>query len=384
MQLDEEQKSILKGEAGQVMSLAMRTLVSYGESLGAGKLTPVKSAHLSGSFGIAPFSAYFIILERFVKEGIRVKVPTTVNPRPGRELSMVNRYIFKRQGSLEACYERIGVTPNYTCVCYNEANAPAKGDILGWAESSAVQYANSVLGARTNKNSLMIDLCSAVTGLTPEFGYLLDENRRGKLLVQLNVKSMDASGLGYLIGKAAVESVPVIEHYPFSRTELKNMGGAMAASGAVSLFHVEGLTPEAPDLKSVFDGRPEATITISQDDLDTLRGGNHVKAGLVVFGCPQMTSDEAEEIASRFSGKRSGKQIWFCMVPEERRKFEVSSTCEKAKNSGVSIYEHCPLAALSVRLNNKTVMTNSGKLYYYLAGTEYGTTEDCLRACGVI
>lgn len=383
MKLDPEQESILQGESGKAVALAMKTLISYGEVFGAKRLVPVKSCHLTGTFGIVMIKSYCLILERLVSEGARVKVLSTTNPRPGANLNIMNRFAFLKQARLERLLERLGATPNYSCVCYEDANVPSLGDCLGWAESSAVQYANSVLGARSNRNSALIDVCCAVTGYAPEFGYLLDENRRGQMLVKLKVKKMDASGLGFIIGQKAVGQVPVIEHFDFNRIELKNLGGAMAASGAVALFHVEGLTPEAPDLKSVFNGQPETTITITQEDLDSLRKKQPDIASSIVFGCPQMTFDETMELAKYFVGKRVKKPTWFCLVPDAKRRFEKTDLYQDVLRAGVKIYDFCPLGALTARLGNKHVLTPSGKLFYYLEGTDYGNMDDCLKACGV-
>ena len=383
MKLEPQHESVLKGESGQALALAMRTLVDYGDAFAARRVVPVASCHLAGSFGIGALGAYYEILDRMVADGLRVKVKTTVNPRPGHDQNLLNRLPFSKQERLEQTLDKLGVTPNYSCVCYDSENVPSFGDYLGWAESSAVQYANSVLGARSNRNSCLIDDCSAVTGVTPEFGYLLDENRRGRLLVKLDVKQMDAAALGYILGRTVVNRVPVIEHYDFSRIELKNMGGAMAASGAVALFHVEGVTPEAPDLKTVFDGPPTETITIAQKDLDALRFRQLEAAGMVVFGCPQMTYDEALLLAPHFEGKRVTRRTWFCMVPESLRRFKARKEYAALLEAGVEMNTYCPLAALSFYFGKKPVLTCSGKLYYYLADTEYGNIEDCLRASGV-
>lgn len=382
MKLEPEQESVLQGESGRAMAMAMKTLVEYGRAFGASRLVPIKSGHLAGSFGVFMYKAYYRVLKQLVDEGAKVKVPTTTNPRPGREYNLVNRLTFASQSKLDRWFERLGVTANYSCVCYEEANVPAKGDRLAWAESSAVQYANSALGARTNRNSVLIDLCSAVTGLTPEFGYLLDENRRGRLLVKLEADNIDASALGYIVGQKAVNRVPVIEHCDFSSIELKNMGGAMAAAGAVALFHVEGLTPEAPDLKTVFDGEPEAIMTVSQSDLDGLRS-RKTGQSLAVFGCPQMTYEETVELAGHFEGKKISMPTWFCMIPRAREKFIQTELYNRVRAAGVEVYDHCPLAALTVRPASKRVISPSGKLYYYLEGSEYGTLDDCLEAIGV-
>jgi predicted aconitase len=287
MKLTDEQEAMLRGEEGRAIGLALKTLVDYGQAFGAERLVPISSSHLAGTFGAFIYKTYYGIIDQLVADRAKVKVPTTLNPRPGEKLNLINRLIFRKQKNFDRKMEALGVTPNYSCVCYENANVPQIGDRLAWAESSAVQYANSVLGARTNRNSVLIDICSAVTGVTPEFGYLLDENRQGRILVKLQVDNMDASALGFIVGQKVVDRAPVIEHYPFTKVELKNLGGAMAASGATALFHVEGLTPEAPDLKTVFDGHPTGTITITQQDLDGLRNPDP-DPDLVVFGCPHI------------------------------------------------------------------------------------------------
>ena len=384
MKLEPEQESILQGGSGKAMALAMKTLVEYGKAFGARRLAPIKSAHLAGTFAAISYRAYYKVLDQLVGEGARVKVPTTLNPQPGHDINLVNRITFSKQKYLDNALKTLGVTLNYSCVCYERDNVPSLGDRVAWAESSAVQFANSVLGARTNRNSILIDLCSAITGLTPEFGYLLDENRRGEILIKLKINKMDPSALGFIVGRKVVTRVPVIEHYDFNRIELKNMGGAMAAAGGVALFHVEGLTPEAPDMKTAFGGEPKETITVTQEDLDSLRSKQPDRANLVVFGCPQMTYEEAVELSAHFVGKRVKCPTWFCMITEARQRFERTELHQKVRESGVEVYSHCPLAALTVRIGRKFVLTPSGKLFYYLEGAEYGNPEDCLKTSGVL
>jgi hypothetical protein len=383
MKLEPEHEMMLAGEAGKALARAMITLVEYGKAFGAKRMMPIKSSHLAGTFGIKVFKAYLHILNQLVEEGVRCKVLTTVNPRPGYDLHIGNKFVFAKQKILETLLADLGVVPNYSCVCYDRVNTPELGDCISWAESSAVQYANSVLGARTNRNSILIDICSAVTGYTPEFGYLLDENRRGRVLVKLKIDEMDASGLGFLIGKKVVDKVPVIENYNFSKIELKNMGGAMAASGGVALFHVEGITPEAPDLASVFDGDPKEVITITQNDIDALRFKDLDTATSVVFGCPQMTYEETMLLGQHFAGKKTKLPTWFCMIPQASKRFEGSELYTKVVEAGVKVVNFCPLAGFSLRIGNKKLLTPSGKLYYYLSDTIYGTVKDCLKACGV-
>ncbi len=388
MDLTDQQQAIAAGDEGAALGLCLQSLVRYGEAFDARRLVPIKSAHLTGSFRIFFYSAYYELVERLVREGVKFRVPTTLNPHPGYDFSLPNRVVFHGQKRHEQHLEALGVIPNYSCVCYHYQNVPHFGDILGWAESSAVIWANSVAGARTNRNSIMMDICQAVTGLTPEFGYLLDENRRGQLLVKLDIERMDAAALGYLIGKIAVDRVPVLVHHPFNQNELKNMGAAMASSGGVTLFHVVGLTPEAPTLDAVFADEPAQTVTVTQKDLDELSADAEVQAesAIVVFGCPQMTLEEAEEIGRHFVGKTVRKRVLFHMVPEAYEAFSRTPLYRDVTRAGVEVWQHCPLAGLTLRIGvgRHQVLTPSGKLYYYLAGTKYGTLDEVLRVAGVL
>jgi len=389
MELTAEQQAILDGADGPEMQLAMETLVRYGDAFGAPRLLPIKSAHLTGSFAISMYTGYYELLDRLVAAGIRVKVPTTLNPRPGYDFSMQNKLVaFRKQKHHEEVLDKLGVTPNYSCVCYHRANVPSFGDILGWAESSAVVYANSVIGARSNRNSIMVDVCMAVTGLTPEFGLLLDENRRGQVLVKLDVEEMDDDAVGFLVGQHLVDKVPVFTHFPFDKVQLKNLGATMAAAGGVGLFHVIGLTPEAPTMEAVFDREPDEIITITQRDIDALRlsSAKQEDSGIAVFGCPQMTLEEVEQVGAHFIGKRVKRRTLFHVVPSDLELLRELPLYGQLMHAGVEIHAHCPLAALSVRLSkkNKQVLTCSGKLHYYLEGAEYGNPRDMLRVAGVL
>ena len=382
MELTIDERAILGGAEGPEMALALETLVRYGDAFGAPRLVPIKSAHLTGSFAIVSYSGYYELVGRLVKAGLKFKVPTTVNPRPGHDFTAQNKLVFLRQRRHEEQLAALGVMPNYSCVSYHTANVPSFGDILGWAESSAVVYANSVIGARSNRNSIMVDLCMAVTGLTPEFGLLLDEHRRGQVLVKLDVERMDANALGYLIGQRVVDRVPVFTHFPFDKVQLKNLGAAMAASGGVGLYHVAGLTPEAPTVESVFAKEPEETITITQADLDALRldRPHQGKSGMVVFGCPQMTLEEVEQVGRHFVGKKVKTRTLFHIVPSELELLKALPLYGQLIEAGVELWAHCPLAGLTVRIGpkKKQVLTTSGKLHYYLEGAEYGNLDDAL------
>jgi predicted aconitase len=387
MELTCEQQAMLAGAEGPEMARALKTLVRYGETFDAPRLVPIKSAHLTGSFAILSYGGYYELLDRLVDAGVKVKVPTTVNPRPGYDYALQNKLIFRDQRRLEAQLARLGVTGNFSCVCYHCANVPGFGDVLGWAESSAVIYANSVIGARSNRNSIMVDVCMAVTGLAPEFGLLWEQNRRGQVLVKLDIERMDDDAVGFLVGQRVVDKIPVLTHHPFDKVQLKNLGAAMAAAGAIAMFHVEKLTPECPSLDAVFLSDPLQTITITQDDIDSLRldRPKQEESGMVVFGCPQMTQQEVEQVGRHFVGKRVKRKTLFHVVPGELAKVKETALYGELQRAGVELFEHCPLAGLTVHLSpkNRQVLTNSGKLHYYLQGAEYGNLDDLLAIAGV-
>ena len=389
MELTSEQQSVLDGRDGPELADCMKTLVCMGDAFSAPRLVPIVSAHLTGSFEIASFKGYYELLQRIVNAGLKVSVPTTLNPHPGYEYAPQNRVIFRGQKMHEQLLGALGVTPNYSCVCYQYHNIPQFGDILAWAESSAVIYANSVIGARTNRHALLADICQAILGLTPEFGFLLDENRGAQVRVHLDVQTMDAPALGFLLGQKCMDRTPLLDHYPFSQAELKNLGGAMAASGGVTMFHVLGLTPEAPDEETALRGQaPQETLTITQRDLDALRADHGVQknTAMVAIGCPQMTLEEITQVAGHFVGKRVKKKTMLHVMPTALREFEQTELFDAVLRSGAEIYEHCPLAGLSLRIGigKQQVLTPSGKLHYYLEGTQYGDLNDVLRVCGVI
>jgi cis-L-3-hydroxyproline dehydratase len=386
VKLTDEEHAILAGRQGEAMKLALRTLVRYGEAFGADCLLPISSAHLAGSFAVIMYKTYYRALKMMKQEGLRVKVLTTVNPLPAEApSSLANRLVFSRQRFLDEHLAALGVTRNWSCVCYDRLNIPAPGAVVAWAESSAVQFANSALGARTNRNSVMIDLCSAVLGKTPRFGCLLDENRRATVLVKVAAKKPDVSALGFVLGQKLVGKVPVIEHLELSRDDLKNLGAAMAAAGGVALFHVEGVTPEAPTLKDALQGKePEQTITITEAELKGLRSFEGKKIDLVIYGCPQLTLAEAQAIGEHYVGKRVSQPVSFCVIPSVKEELKATPLYAKLLEAGIQVKAECPLAAWTVQLPpRKKILVNSGKCFYYLEGAEYGTTEDCLRTSGV-
>lgn len=389
IKLDEDQKAILAGEQGDMVAKCLKTMIHIGETLGAPRMVPISFGHITGTFAFSTFHGYYELLDKLVDAGCKVKVPTTCNPHAGREFSFINRGFLRPQVHHEECLRKLGVTMNWSCVAYYDENTPPLGAIGGCGESSVVVYMNSMLGVRTNIWGVLTDFYQSISGYTPEFGLLLDENRIGTVLFDISeLKDPDPDALGLYVGFKAVDRLPVLTHYPFDKYQMKHLLSAANSSGAARLVHVEGVTPEAPDIRTALGGKePVEVFKVTQADLDSMRASQDVidDTEVVVFGCPQMTAHEALQIAPAFEGKAIKKRTLFSMVPLELERLKEFPEYEQLQIAGVEFVPACPLVYLTVRDGDlKNVLTDSGKLHYYLAGAQFGTTEDCLRQAGVV
>ena len=390
MPLTDEQQDMLNGKQGKEMGMALRTLIEMGKHLGATKLVPVTRCHITGSFAISAFKGYYELLDRMVAAGLRVKVPTTCNPHPGKSFATQNRQQFKGDAHHQECFKKLGVIQNWSCISYYNENVPEFGDICGFGESSVVVMTNSMIGSRSNIWGVFMDFCQAVTGFTPYFGLLLDENRFAQMVFDISgIKKMDCDALGLFVGKTAVDKTPVLTHYPFDKFQLKHLFPAMASAGGVRVAHVEGLTPEAPDLATALGGKqPIKTVKVTQKDIDAFRAPQKVvkDCGMVVFGCPQTTFEEATELGKYFVGKTVKVRTLICMPPLDLTRFKQYEIYEDMLDAGVEFWPMCPLTALTVRVKKeyKNILTCTGKLHWYCEGAQYGTEEDCLRHAGVL
>lgn len=274
MELTPEEKAILEGKQGETLQKVMASVVLYGDVFGAKRLVPLDGpVHLVTSFGIPLLKPVFEMMEELITSGLKTEKPFTVDPRPldynnvrcNPLEKLVFGIMYGKQKEYEEQLHQVGLKDAnaFSCTCYlpEVGNLPAKGDILAWAESSAVVYANSVLGARSNRNSGIIELFCGLIGKAPEFGLLTDEGRKAKWLVEVKTSRVpNAQVLGSAIGMKVVEDVPYItgldqflggEITTATRDYLKDMGAASASNGAVGLYHVENLTPEAVEQEEI-------------------------------------------------------------------------------------------------------------------------------------
>ena len=282
MKLTKEEKEILNGAQGQTKAKIMKTLVEFGDLFGAEKFVPVTTnGHLVTSFGIGLLKPVYRIMDEIIDAGLKTPYPFTVDPRPidykNVKCGMLNKLVFSKimysqQSHYEQQLSKIGLKNKnaFTCTCYLDevGNTPKYGDVLSWAESSAVVFANSVLGARCNRNSGMLDIFGALLGKVPKFGLLTDEGRKADWVIEIKTKKLpEAQILGSAIGMKVMEQVPYIVGLDkFLGSELtddvisylKDFGAATASNGAVGLYHIENLTPEAKKLKQKTPEQPQA------------------------------------------------------------------------------------------------------------------------------
>lgn len=398
-------ESLLRGEHGEGAAFAMQILTAFAGAVGAPSLLDISRAHIDGCLYHGRVSLDFV--ERLVAGGGRVRVPTTLNVGA---LDLIHPELIRLDEREQAparrlmtAHEELGCVASFTCAPYQTQFRPAFGEQIAWGESNAIVFANSVIGARTNRYGDFIDLCCAITGRAPAWGLHLDEPRRGRVLFRLTgfpTSQMPTDALfvavGLLIGSMSGERVPVIAGLspPRSEDQLKALGAAAASSGSVALFHAIGITPEAPTLRDAFHGgAPEETIELGPADiqralqhLSTVPDGTPIDA--VCLGTPHFSRDEWDRFLPllRAIAPRRGIPIY---VNTGRATLEQLQREERL--SGLDDYtlrvvtDTCTYLTPILERLDGTVMTNSGKWAHYAPGNlgvqvAFGEIEDCLAS----
>ena len=310
MELTPEQLALLNGEQGETMAKVVKTLVMYGEAFGATKMIPVTSemGHLVTSFGLKVMTPVYDLMQQLIDAGLSSKQKFSVDPKPvdpkvpsnfAKNL-VFNKFMYTKQDSYDEQLRKLGLVSDeaYTCTCYmNEVgNLPKKGDILSWAESSAVVYANSVLGARCNRNSGIIELFGSIAGFVPYFGLVTDEGRKATWIVEVKCKKKpEAQVLGSAIGMKVMEDVPYVkgltdwigtELDDDAKAYLKDFGAATASNGAVGLYHIEGLTPEAVEMGDSIVAENAQVYVIDDAELERVKN-NEIKKNREIIKHPR-------------------------------------------------------------------------------------------------
>ena len=407
MELAQDQIDILEGKKGDTLRKMMETLVLFGDIFGAKRMVPVthKEGHLVTSFGIPLLRPLFKTMEEINKEGLKAEGGFTCDPAPldyeNVKCNLLEKVVFNKilYGKQEEYTEQMlkaGLVDkdSFSCTCYLEecGNRPKKGDILSWAESSAVVFANSVLGARCNRNSGMLDLFGSIIGYVPEFGLLLDENRKATWIVEVKTSKVpEAQILGSAIGIKVMEEVPYIKGLDrFIGSELdheneaylKDMGAASASNGAVGLFHVENLTPEAKESGENLISPNAKKYIIDDTELDRVYKSypnmwkkKDANPEITFIGCPHLTyyqlkswcKNIVKSLKDHSKNKVNG-QVILTSAPKVKAKFikENESLYKEVYDYGVRLSSICPLMYTNNPLvHGKAILTNSNKLRTY-------------------
>ncbi|MBQ2819159.1 MAG: DUF521 domain-containing protein [Clostridia bacterium] len=414
MNLTKEQQAILDGEKGEVLAKVMQTLVRYGELFGATEMVPVTSKHnhLVTSFGLKALGPVYSLMDQLIETGAVSKQTFSVDPRPLDKnvpsnflLDFIfNNFMYSKQDFYEGQLDKLGLMDKdaFTCTCYMDqvGNKPQKGEVLSWAESSAVVYANSVLGARCNRNSGIIDLMGSVVGFVPKFGLLTDEGRRATWIIDIQTtKKPEAQLLGSAIGMRVMEEVPFIrgldkwigtELTDAACTYLKDMGAATASNGAVGLYHVENLTPEAVEQGASLIAEGAQTYVIDDAELQRVYDSYPVMwknkdatPKLCFMGCPHMSlqqlcdwTDKVERSLKESGNKKVCVPTVFTASPAVLKEFEKTPYADRLKATGVITSYICPLMYMNNPLAGKMpVITSSNKLRTYTTARYYTDDE---------
>ena len=417
MYLTPEQQDILDGKKGETLAKVMQTLVRYGDIFGADKLVPVTGQHnhLVTSFGLKALGPVYQLMEQLIEAGAVSRQTFSVDPRPLDKNVPSNflldfifkNFMYSRQDFYEGQLQKLGLMNDdaFTCTCYLDqvGNKPAKGDVLSWAESSAVVYANSVLGARCNRNSGIMDLMGSVVGYVPHFGLLTDEGRKATWIVKINTtKKPEAQLLGSAIGMKVMEEVPYIigldkwlgtELTDDACTYLKDMGAATASNGAVGLYHVANLTPEAAEQGEslIVPGAKvyeidDAELQRVYDSYPIVWKNKDLRPKLCFMGCPHMSLQQLMDWTDKVEAalKAAGNAgvvipTVFTAAPGVLKEFEKTPYAPRLKATGVITSSICPLMYMNNPLAGKMpVITSSNKLRTYTTARYY-TDDEILR-----
>ncbi len=375
MHLNSEQEGMLKGEQGEVVERLFRLLVRLGEIYGADKMIPVGSVQVAGVSYKSIGDPGLEFLEDFAGKGAKVRVLTYLNPagmdlESWRELGFPEDFAAKQIRIMEA-FRRMGIVVTATCTPYLAGNLPRFGEHIAWSESSAVSFANSVVGARTNREGGPSALASAICGVTPNYGLHLDENRRPDVLIRVDADlkyNSDYGALGYYVGKAVKNKIPYFVGLKEANTDqLKALGAAMAASGAVALYHAEGLTPEAGLMEQEGLETMDVTARELKETYETLNTAD--LPDIVILGCPHASLREISDIAEKVEGKRLNRPLWVCtsrMMKEAADLMGYTKSIEAA--GGRVVADTCMVVSPIEEMGYKTTGVDSGKAANYLPG----------------
>ncbi len=414
MILTQEQQAILNGEKGETLAKVMKTLVMYGDAFEAERLVPITSTynHLVTSFGLKVMAPVYDLMQQILDAGVASGQQFSVDPRPldknvpanFLQNLVFNKFMYTKQDFYEGQLEKLGLMDKnaFTCTCYMDevGNKPKKGDVLSWAESSAVVYANSVLGARCNRNSGIIDIMGSIVGYVPYFGLLTDEGRKATWVVKVQTtKKPEAQLLGSAIGMKVMEDVPFVvgldqwigtELNDAACAYLKDFGAATASNGAVGLYHIENLTPEAVEQGRTLIAEGAKEYVIDDAELERVQKNYPVMwknldaaPKLCFVGCPHLSLEQLKDWTDKIEAglKESGKKrvlipTVLTAAPKVLEAFNATDYAARLKATGVITSYICPLMYMNNPLCKKMpVITSSNKLRTYTSARYYTDAE---------
>jgi len=404
MVLSERDRAMLNGDHGPAPQLAMTIIVRMAEVYGARELMDISHAHIDSTIYLGDATLEFA--ERLASLGARVAVPTTLNVSGVDECGWKEWAVSAEWASKAArqmlAYQKMGAAPTWTCAPYQTEARPSFGQQIAWGESNAIAFANSVIGARTERYPDLLDICCAITGRVPAVGLHLPENRAGQLLIRLveipAVLQQDDQFLpvlGHLVGQLAGDRIPVVDGLSVAPREddLKAFSAAVASSGRVALFHLVGITPEAPSVEAAFQGRePEALVDVSAADLRAARkeltSADGRELDMVILGSPHFSLEEFKRLAPLVKDRQAHPGVRFLVTSSRlmRELAEEAGVLKPILDFGAQItVDTCILASPMLPASIRTLMTNSAKYAYYapsLLNTRvtFGSLADCVQS----
>lgn len=376
MHLTQHQQDMLDGKYGKGAAYAMKIQAAIGESFGAERMVPITRAHVA----LSNQEADLWFAEKMLAGGAKCRITPTVNPGFCLEFFKNRDMVAPEYADLmqrtHNAYKALGAQLSYNCTPYIDTNVPNYREVIAFSESSATPYANAVWGARTNREGANSALCAAITGCVPEYGLLLDENRKGDILVEIqaDVKNdFDYHIIG-MLGKKIGEGIPVFTGFPketITKEALRNLGAQLNTSGAYGMYHIVGITPEAPDLETAFGGKaPKRTVVITNEDKEAIlkeisQEGSR-KIDFAMFGCPHFTLEEVKYIAEKLEGKKLEKEMWI-LTSSHVKEMAVRMGFDQiiTDAGGFIVPDSCPDQPCWRHLTGKVGITESPKCAYY-------------------
>ena len=376
MNLDRAQEKLLRGEGGEARQFAMEIVTRVGDAVGADSLVPIKSAHVLAHYS-SLHDAGIDLLEKFAEAGGKFAVPTSVDPasidlQNWRTFGIPEDYAAKQFRLCDA-YAKLGGMRCWTCVPYQVCNFPKKGEYVSWAESSAVVFANSLLGCRSNKMTSGMDLACAILGVAPRFGMLEDEDRVATMAFKLGLRldsELDYRSLGYFIGRKAGSRVPVLSGLPenVASDQIKHLGAGAAAAGPITMIHLPGITPGSASVSDATGGEEVEEVEVSRSDLSEVESDldqTTEAPDLVAFGVPHLSAGELGELARMLEGRtlKRGIRMYAYTSAQAFDMAQRTGIAAAIEATGARL-THSTDAEISPlkRLGFNVVMTNSAKL----------------------